>query len=326
MAKLAPAATFPDRIAKAVHFAGALWLLGEGDLVSIDDATHARVEELLGQTVFDMHRSTSGELWALTFDLRTHDVRVWNRTAQDWKVRTEIGITDTPPIALTEVEGEPLVLTASAAVRVQGTHATVVRLDHVLVAEYQRPRLATNPELALELRMSAAVVGDLAFAGANGGEFGDSLARIELRTGHVEELQRVDGTLCGGDYNPGCDPITAVVVDPSHAGCVLAGVGFLHMGEEGKLLRICDRDLTVAWTARADTAVGAAWVFDALLDTSVVSDKNPAGYSADKWDNAWKWTQTARQGQAVFDLVPGNGGVWMVTPEALYFSSGGDFA
>ncbi|MEO8877411.1 MAG: hypothetical protein ABI461_17585, partial [Polyangiaceae bacterium] len=229
-----------------------------------------------------------------------------------------------------EVQGEPVVITPKAAFRADGGRISTIAFDHPLLGKEAQAALIKHPRTASGFHLVTAAVGDLAYAGSNHGEFGGTLYRIEIRTGHVEALRRGDGTICGGDYNPDCDPVTAIVPDPSHLKCVLVGVGLVHFGEQGKLLRVCDRDLTVAWPADDEPTFAAAWVFESLLCIVPTVEANgirATGSSkcvSDPYADVWNRKNLMPHSQAVFDLATGNGGVWLATATALYFSSNGN--
>jgi hypothetical protein len=338
------ASTHAHRVLQAVHHDHRLFMRdARGALVALDDGTREERAQLPGQIVLDLHATTAGELWALAID-GARDVRVWKRTLGGWEPLAQMAGADLPPIGLADAGGDPIVVTTTAIHRAHGGTFSSVKLDHPITKLRDRfvDMLHSEPLLALRLHAHVAVVADRAYAGTNRGEFGGSLSRIELSSGHVEPLSLVDGTLCGGVYNPDCDPITAIVADPMQRGCVLAGVGLVHFGESGRLLRVCDRKITVAWTGDVDPPGATAWVLAPLLrdpreaparassasNGGSICEIDPSACprANDSYDAVWREDSMMMHAtQAVFDLARTKDGVWMVTRSAAYFSNGGPF-
>jgi hypothetical protein len=92
------------------------------------------------------------------------------------------------------------------------------------------------------------VQGGVLWLGLNAGEWGGGLRRITLADGVMGAPSDIDPkTLCGGALNPGCHPVTGLAPDPSHPDCVLAAVGLVHMMSHGGVVRVCGKDVSLAY-------------------------------------------------------------------------------
>ena len=328
---LAPAIAVPDgrgervtrglsaQVAEVAFYEGQLWARGaDGTLASVDVATGERRQHLEAHVVVAIRRTAAGGLWALAADPHSSDLRVWQRAGGGWEPLFEMSSPATAPLGLDEIGGRALVVTERALFVLGASGGPRgVALDQPL----RRGRVQ---------QMSvAAADASLAYVGANSGELGGALYRVELGTGHVEAVERVDGPgLCDGPFNPGCDPVTGIVRDPERAGCVLAGIGLVHMRTSGRLLRLCDREVSVAWQAAKGRReqrdpVGALRPFlgGAPPETHDLCAIDPSAcppttdlceLDPDACDG------TGRGAEAVLGLAPAGDGVWMVTDRSLY--------
>lgn len=92
-------------------------------------------------------------------------------------------------------------------------------------------------------RVSAAALNGNVYIATNRGEFGGGFRKVAVATGAITDLARgADGKPC-----PGCESINDLLPDPASPGCLLASVGYTHLGAlDGRILRICgDRVSTV---------------------------------------------------------------------------------
>jgi hypothetical protein len=130
--------------------------------------------------------------------------------------------------------------------------------------------------------------GDGVYVGFNSGEWGGGLQRVDLRTGVVSDIERRDTKeLCAGPLNSACDPVTGVAPDPHNKDCILASVGLVHMKSWGRILRVCQNEVTL--------------VFQKTYTVD--------GFKDDKWSMT----------EAFFGLVPNaNDGFWAISSRALY--------
>ncbi len=97
----------------------------------------------------------------------------------------------------------------------------------------------------LQYSLARTTAGDL-YVGENSGEFGGGLVRISPATGASVRVDRRDTRdLCAGPLNSQCDPVTAVIADPTDRRCVVASIGLRHMLEHGRVLRVCGAEVSV---------------------------------------------------------------------------------
>lgn len=242
---------YDQRTTVAFH-SGRLWSRDEGGrLWVLGFASGEETRALEGENVVDLLRTLDDELWLLVARVDGADVLRWaggeDTSATAFRPLARLRIASPPasrppsrPLALGSFRGRPVVLTQRASFVVQADgSAQQAPLSKPIDGDTRRPRAFAIAEPGI------------AYLGENNGEFGGSLRRIDLATGVVEELSRLDGSdpdrLCGGVFNPACDPVTAIIADPDDPRCVLAGVGLHHMWvREGKLLRVCDRRIEIA--------------------------------------------------------------------------------
>jgi hypothetical protein len=229
------ARAIPWRISKIAFHQGELWL-GSVDepLVSVDLVRRQVQRHFDDQQVLDLHRTPDDRLWVLTRESASDDVRVWQRTTKGWKPIMEFAAPVARVLGLSELGGEPLVLTERA---VFWSDAGEIRSRSLS----ERIPLGRVPQLAI----AATAAGDV-YVGANTPTFNGSLRRIVLDTGRVELIRRPDGSnSCTTSNNPECDPITGVVDDPQNPDCVLASVGFSAVLAHGRLLRACGSRVSI---------------------------------------------------------------------------------
>ena len=113
---------------------------------------------------------------------------------------------------------------------------------------------------------------DGVYVGANLGEWGGGLRRIDLATGSIAFVTQPSDELCGGLINPECDPVVGAFPDPDHAGCILTGVGLAHLSlRRGAVLRVCGSTITPVFSAPmprgTDPFVSGDWPFYSLVQT-----------------------------------------------------------
>jgi len=114
------------------------------------------------------------------------------------------------------------------------------------------------------------VRGGVLWLGLNSGEWGGGLRRISLADGVMDAPADIDPkTLCGGALNPACDPVTGLAPDPWHPDCMLAAVGLVHMMSHGGVVRICGKDVSLAY-AKPYT-LNPDWEWDGKLSDTETS-------------------------------------------------------
>lgn len=268
-----------DRIAEGLYFDDRLWLRGAqidpqpsgvGALVSLQLSEPARTAHFENGVV-DID-AADGQLWVLREvapSSRRFDILVWSGGAFE-----QVGRFEDPrdyPIALI-ARAKQIVIPMSASVRI---------LDKAS-RNWSVVKLRGTPTLGID--MSVAMVRDdgALYLGANRGEFGGALERIDLTTGAITKLERRDNArLCAGPLNSDCDPVTAVIADPDRPECVLASIGLAHLGYlKGRVVRVCGDTISVAFEKKVvrgtDTVGRPIEMTDPIFDLAPA----PHGYWA----------------------------------------------
>ena len=263
------------RIQQAVAAQGLLWILGEdGSLRSLDVDTARSATHLRGERVLSLHRTTGGALWVLadqsgksggTVAVRariplSHGSEAWEN------VRATVAMAGTAWAWLTEVDGDPLVLTPVALFDFRRAEVRRLALTHAL-----RPSVQPSP----------ALVGRTVYVGADLGEWGGGLRAVSVETGEVSTIgspPRDAATDCFDLLNEACHPVTSVVADPADAGCALAAVGLRHMGMSiGRVVRACGDAVAEAAVWPEGGAGGAEAVYSLLATRGAVADGTVRG-------------------------------------------------
>jgi hypothetical protein len=318
---------FTRRIAEVVEHGSELWVRGaDGTLASMALPRGELRRHFAGTSVTDLHLATDRSLWVLAADAVTGDARVWKRAAQGWEPVFEMGGPSTPLLALGELRARPVVLTRRA-VFVPGAAGA---FEGIAMERELRPGRVPQVHFVT-------VAPGLGYVGTNDGEHGGALHRVDLADGSVELLRRVDGPgLCDGPLNPGCDPVTAVIEDRQRRGCVLVGVGLVHMATRGRLLRVCDRAISVVWQARRASPevrdhlaalrplLGGSLEAEqdsCRLDPAACDAHDPCASDPSRCGDAP--SGSSRGMEAVLALSAASDGLWMVTDAASYRFRGG---
>ncbi len=90
------------------------------------------------------------------------------------------------------------------------------------------------------------------YIGFNQGEWGGGLWRIAPGSVRLAEVRKVDDDPCDGPLAAECDPITGLVPDVDHAGCLLASIGLSHMLSHGRVMRVCGDEATLVFSRALD--------------------------------------------------------------------------
>ncbi|WP_374275376.1 hypothetical protein [Brevundimonas sp.] len=220
-----------ERLVQGVATDERLWVLsGDGAVVSFARETGQR------QTL-----ATEGVAFIGRWNGRTVGLR---KSEEGWRVEelesrrslTAGAILAQPPIGFTRTDDEWLVLTKNGFLTSSGgaweTKAFTAPLDH-----WGRTNIAST--------RSGQV-----YVGFNQGEWGGGLHRLDLRSGTLDEVRRIDDEPCDGPLGHECDPVTGVEPDPANADCVLASIGLSHMLAHGRVLRICDDQVDVVFSRK----------------------------------------------------------------------------
>lgn len=90
------------------------------------------------------------------------------------------------------------------------------------------------------------------YIGFNQGEWGGGLWRIAPGSSRLAEVRKVDDDPCDGPLAAECDPITGLVPDVDHPGCLLASIGLSHMLSHGRVMRVCGDEATLVFSRALD--------------------------------------------------------------------------
>lgn len=241
-------------IRKGFASADALWLLGQsGRVVRFDRRSGERF--VLAESVVDILPSGT-RLWALSnsedYRLTLHDLRA------EEPISLEVDATG-KAIGLFPADADrPGILTTRTVLLPSGDDEWIARR---LAAVLEGGSVTTSSE-----------DGNI-YVGANLGEWGGGLKRVDPTTGSIAYVTQSSDELCGGLINPECDPVVGAFRDPDHAGCILTGVGLAHLGlREGAVFRVCGSTITPVFSAPMPRAEGefvfGDWPIYDLVQTS----------------------------------------------------------
>lgn len=227
-ASQAPAAPPGDRtmVKRAVFAQGRLWLLSEGGAIwTIRPSSHEADRMPVSGAVLDLC-IRNGNL--VSVSARRDRPGQWvlaENSAGGWLDLMAVASQgDTLAAVQCEADGT-LLVTTRRVIEIRGAHVRSTKLSE---------------ELPVRAVSSVVATPDTIYVGLNAGEWGGGLRRIDRREGTVSlvESRRSQG-LCDGPLNSDCDPVTALIPDPSNSGCVIAAVGLVHMTSRGSVLQIC---------------------------------------------------------------------------------------
>ena len=127
-----------------------------------------------------------------------------------------------------------------------------------------RHLLAVGEAGARDIRLSSRIEPDFArhivlpyagalWVGVDAGEWGGAVRRIDPESGEVQTIaSEIWPGVCSGPLSAKCDATFALAASPWHKDCVIAAVGSLHMTVKGRLLEICDGQVTRFYFRRLD--------------------------------------------------------------------------
>jgi hypothetical protein len=233
-----------NEILEAVEIGDRVWIVRpNGQLQAYNIADGNLTSQSANENYFRVVRQSQNELWTLRW--RERPTQNAERTAilarqQGAELIEYPPITVTPQIGLSALvltNDGPLVLTQTQILRRDDRSWRAMPLTHQLPGGFSR----ANALLA---------DGRTLYLGFDNGEWGGGMQRVNLSTGAVDRVDRREtGSLCAGPLNSACDPVTGVIADQSHPGCVIASVGLAHMFmQTGRILRVCGLDVRTVFT------------------------------------------------------------------------------
>jgi hypothetical protein len=237
-----------NRIAEGVVADGQLWLRGalgdpqpSGALVSLNLASGARTAQF-DRGVIDIDVA-DGTLWVLreaTEAARDFTVFTWKDGA--FQPLTNMGNGIPHPIAMFAGNHKVVVLTPVS-----------IHIFDTSLRRWQGIRLKSPLRYGATFSAAMTTNGSAVYFGANNGESGGALQRIDLSNGTVAEIQKQrSNNPCDGPLASACTPVTSVVADPDNGQCVIASIGLVHAEvTDGRVLRVCGDDVTVLFEPKA---------------------------------------------------------------------------
>ena len=219
-----------SEIRQALHAAGRLWLLydGESGLFSLADGAARRTHEALPGHVITMCADGGRLLVVTSHPARVGRIAVREPRGAAWPV---LWTTDLPRddglLGFNCDGGRVSVLTRN-------------RLVEAATGARPRTQLLRVPIEGGGVTTVTLGTADALYLGFNMGEWGGGLRRIGRADGRVTTVERnASGSLCGGPLNTQCDPVNGLVPNPGRPGCVIAAIGLVHMLAHGRIVEIC---------------------------------------------------------------------------------------
>jgi hypothetical protein len=99
-------------------------------------------------------------------------------------------------------------------------------------------------EIRPQLQLSMLETNDALFVGANAGEWGGGLRRIDRNNGQIVSVDRRSSTeICSGPLNTNCDPVNGIAAEPWKTNCVAVAIGLVHFMTSGRIVEVCGDDV-----------------------------------------------------------------------------------
>jgi hypothetical protein len=222
------------RLVEGVATADRLWLRNASGAVVAFDRSNGERRIMVEQGAVDLLRD-AGRTLVLQSD---------GGTPKHFSVRDlDLGRALTPPLraealGLLRVGPDWIILTQDALYRSDGAGWRRQAIEG-FGRHFGVMTLASTPDGSI-------------YIGFNQGEWGGGLWRIAPGSSRLTEVRKVDDDPCDGPLAAECDPITGLVPDVDHAGCLLASIGLSHMLSHGRLMRVCDNEATLVFSRAVD--------------------------------------------------------------------------
>jgi len=221
-------------ISRGVVADGRLWLRTQsGGLIGIEEARGRRFDADLGEEVRDIC-AQDGALLAVTGNLASGRWNLRRRARGIWRFVASVPSQSDIFTGMDCNAGRVTLLTNRRIIEIGPGGTRGVPLRSELTLHPARVVLLGTP--------------DQLYAGANAGEWGGGLHRIERATGRV--------TSFGGHGPGGCDAlhllcrqIGAILPAPWRPDCVVVAVGVVHFFPSGHLVQLCGDEATLLYSS-----------------------------------------------------------------------------
>jgi hypothetical protein len=234
------------RIFEGAVVHGKLWLRSGDDrvsdgLVSVDLVADTKIN-VFDRDVIDIERA-NGRLWVLrSVDGSPGNVTVLVSAPDGFKEIAKLAIpTNDAPIALSVSGERPVIMSERSAWLWSELRQDwdIVRLSGPISS----PNDGTIGQISIGMPSNMHAL----YVGHNGGEFGGGLQRIDLVTGTITRIEKVDGR----EYPLGesllSPRVTGIIADPANPDCVLVSIGLVHFVSSGNIARACGGNIDIAF-------------------------------------------------------------------------------
>lgn len=230
---------------RAVYAEGRLWTLSDaGDLSSLAEEDGAPRTESLDEPAEDLCRHAGHPLVATCARDGCNRWTLREHRGTGWISGPAIQTQSDELIGLSCSEDNISLLTSHRLLEVENGKVHAVALSETL-----RAGGVTSIYRA----------GNGILVGANQGEWGGGLRRVDRHSGAVTTIEKnVDKSLCGGPLNTECDPVNGIARDPWKPDCAIVAIGLIHFISHGRLLRLCEDEVNVLFEA----ASAEGWSFN----------------------------------------------------------------
>lgn len=214
---------------------GKLWLLDDnGKFFSLSENDSSARQELFPEKVLDFCINHD-KLLVLSESEMLEAVTVHQKTADRWDSIEVIPQDGDGLRTLSCSQDSVLVIGARHAIRIKDGKQARINFKVVFL---RASKLGPIPTVVHHL-------GNEFYIGENHGEWGGGLHRVDLRDGTVTTLGEMQGDACNGLLNVDCEVVTGIVNMPGNPGCIVVASGLMHLGESGRLYRVCSDKVSV---------------------------------------------------------------------------------
>lgn len=271
-----------QRIKEIAYHSSLLWILGaDGNLFTLDLQSKQLNKIDFDGIVSDIEVNSGKDFYLLGQKKNSSSIlQILKKDGDLWQEFPAIQLSKnntteltTRSTGITFYKEKPLVLTDKIIYSLQDT------------GEWKSVNLKTTNKFYHQNKLTATDDGFI-YSGLNNGEWGGGLQQIEITSGKVKTIEKIEKSkICGYPLDKGCDPVTDVIRDPENSSCVIAAIGLSHMLEHGRLLRVCGSEVSVIFSKTYNLKFG---------------------------------DRDIEQTEAFFDLIGGNQSYFAVTQKGVY--------